>query len=244
MYNILIDIGNSNIKLGKGSSKNFDLSQIKTFSYSKENFNRDFRINFQLNNKYKFYNVGISVSNEEVKKILSVYFKKINLEPVFIDRNMNLPIKIKYAKGLGNDRICNAVAAHILYGEKNTLIIDYGTATTYTMLSNRVLIGGMISPGINTSLNSLIEYTSLPKPALSFPRNILNDNTLDNIKAGILFQSLFSTEKTIMELSKKFKNLFVVATGGYSNIMAQRTNLINTVDKNLVLKGINILISQ
>lgn len=246
MNNLLIDIGNSHIKVGTGNSNSYNVRLIKRFSYSKKNFRKDFGSNFGILSKKKsFNNIGISALHEEKKDFLEDYFKEnYHVNPDFVNRNLKLPLKIKYSKGLGNDRICNAVAAYKIFGVKNILIVDFGTATAYTFVSNGTLMGGLISPGIKTSLSSLIEKTTLPKVNLSFPKRMINNNTLNNIKAGVLFQSLFAVERTIIDIKKKYKDLFIVATGGYSNLIAKRTNLINKIDKNLTLKGINIIISQ
>lgn len=246
MYNLLIDIGNSNVKIARGNPGDFNIKLLKQFPYSKEDFMIDFKTKFKiLKSIHSFSGAGISILEKENERFLSEYLGNIyGLQPVFINTTMNLPLKRRYSKGLGNDRICNAVAGSVIYGKKNTLIVDFGTATTYTMVSNGALIGGMISPGIRTSLKALNENTALPEVNLTFPRKLINDNTLDNIRAGILYQSLFSLERTIQEVGKTFKDLFVIATGGYSSLLAERTSLVDTIDKNLVLKGINILISR
>jgi type III pantothenate kinase len=246
MKNILIDIGNSAIKIGIGNLKNQSVKLLKRFPYSKSNFEKDFIKNceniFVLSSVNK---VGISILKGGNKKFIKNYFEKnLNTTPVFVNRNLKLPIKINYSLGLGNDRICNAVASNRIFLKKNILVIDFGTATTFTLISNNVLRGGMISPGIKTSLNSLIGKTSLPKINLGFPKKLINNNTPDNIKAGVLYQSLFSVERIIYELIKKNKGLFVVTTGGFANLISRKTKLINKIDENLVLKGINIIISK
>jgi len=244
MDNLLIDIGNSEIKVGRGSSDNLNAGLLKRFHYSKNNFKKDFAKEFKLIKILSFYKIGISLLKDGEKQFLREYFKKNSeKEPVFIDRHMKLPIKIDYTKRLGNDRICNAAAAYKIFKKNNILIIDFGTATTYTLVSNGILKGGLISPGIITSLDSLTDKTSLPRVKLDYPKKLINNNTLDNIKAGVLYQSLFSVERVITEVRKKYKNLYVIATGGNSQLISKKTKLINEVDGNLVLKGINIIIS-
>ncbi|MEO6695050.1 MAG: type III pantothenate kinase [Ignavibacteria bacterium] len=245
MNNLLIDIGNSEIKIGKGILNKLNSVLIKSFPYSKQNFKKDFSKNFKFKPQFLFEKIGVSILKGGDKKFLSAYFvKEFKLRPVFIDEQMKLPIKINYKKGLGSDRICSAVAAYTLFKRNNILIIDFGTATTFTLVINGVLEGGLIVPGIVTSLNSLIEKTSLRRPLLKYPKKLICNNTLENINAGVLFQSLFSVERIIHEVEKMHKNIFVVATGGNSYLIRKKTKLINEFDSNLVLKGINILIQQ
>ena len=246
MINLLIDVGNSDIKTAIGNPLNSRLKKIKRFPYEKKHFEKDIKNIFG-----KLYpdaipgKIGISILKDADENFLEKFFlRKYKIKPVFINRDMKLPVSVRYSEGIGNDRICNAAAAAELYNFKNILVIDFGTATTYTLLSDNVLTGGIILPGIKTSLNSLIMKTSLPKVNLSFPKNLITGNTADNIKAGVLFQSLFSTERIITETAKKFTGLYVIATGGFSKLISDKTKLINKTEMYLSLKGINIIISQ
>lgn len=243
MKKLLIDIGNSEIKTGKADDLKF--GYIKRFSYSKDSFEKDFTRNTAFLRKMKFDKAGISVLNEKYTEFMREYLISfVSDEIVFINRNSRLQFKIEYSKGLGNDRICSAAAALELTGKKNVLVIDFGTATTYTFIENKILKGGLISPGINTSLKALLEKTSLKETGLSFPPRLINNNTGDNIKAGVLYQSLYTAERVISILKKKHNDLYVIATGGYADLIANETVLINSTDKYLVLKGINCIISK
>lgn len=255
MHNLLIDIGNSDVKTGicksgKAVLINSDKAKLlKRFSYDKKNFAKDFSENFKTafhsDKKYVFNKIGISILESTNKEFLTEYFKKkFEVNPEFINRKSVKNIKILYKKGLGNDRLCNAVAADYLNEKKNILIIDFGTATTFTLVLNNKLKGGLISPGIRTSLKSLTNNTSLPEINLTFPENLINDNTIDNIRSGVLYQSLFMAERTILDLKKIHRQLFVIATGGNSDFIVTKTKLIDKTDKNLVLKGINLIISE
>ncbi len=246
MNNLLIDIGNTDIKTGVGNSVNFKVKFTGRFTYRKDKVQTYLKTIFNLLKfEYSFEKIGVSVLKDINKKRLEDFFyRKFGLNPVFIDRKCKLPFKINYSDGLGNDRICSAAAALMRYNKKNILIIDFGTATTFTLISGRILTGGLILPGIKTSLLSLIEKTSLPDVQMRFPRKLFNNNTSDNIKAGVLYQSLYSTERIISEAKKKYKDLFVISTGGYSELISTRTKLINIADPYLVLKGINYIISK
>ena len=246
MINLLIDVGNSEIKTGIGSSINFRLEKVKRFPYEKKHFEKDIRLIFsKLNPDIIPGRIGISLLKDADKNYLEFFFlRKYRIKPVFIRRDMKLPIRIKYSEGIGNDRICNAAAAAELYDYKNIMVIDFGTATTFTLVSNNVLSGGIILPGIKTSLSSLTKKTSLPEVRLSFPKNLINSNTIDNIKAGVLYQSLYSAERIITEAARKYKGLYVIATGGFSKLISDKSKLINKTDRYLSLKGINTIISQ
>ena len=249
MYNLLIDIGNSDIKAALNLPGSYDIKLIKRYSYQKKSFRKDFNSGlesiFRFIDNTQLIKIGISVLNNEYKDFTGKYiYRQTGIDPVFIDRNMRLPIKINYGEGIGNDRICNAVAAKEIFGKKNILIIDFGTATTYTMVSGNVLTGGLIAPGIKTSMLSLTEKTSLPEIKLVFPKKIINDNTIDNIKSGVMHQSYYSVIGIIKELRRKNKFLFTIATGGLSELFDFDKSVINITDKYLALKGIGIILSK
>ena len=248
--NLLIDIGNSHIKAAIGL-KDASLKNIKRFEYDKEHPSEKLNhiiYSFTKKNKdiYEIMKVGISLSDLKIRPaiidLIEIYFRS---SPVFINKKINLPIKIKYSSTLGSDRICSAVAAFRKYRKrKKILIIDFGTATTCNLLINGVYEGGMITPGIETSLHSLIQKTSLPKVKIDSKVKLITNDTISNIKSGIWFQNLFTVERIIQEIKKKHKNLFVIATGGLSHLIYDKTKLINKLEKNLVLEGINFILNQ
>jgi len=245
MHNLLLDIGNSDIKAGNCINGKNKVTLLKRFSYSKDNFENDFNKNFKIIKKSNIDKIGISVLNNSNIIFLKKYFRlNYKTDPVFINEKLKLPVNIDNVKGIGNDRICSVSAASEIFKNRNILVIDFGTATTYTLISDKKVKGGVISPGIKTSLDSLISKTSLPKVDIYFPDKILTNNTEDNLRSGVLYQSLFSAERIIKETKKIHKNLYVVATGGFSEIISAQTKLIDATDMNLVLKGVNIILSN
>lgn len=248
--NLLIDIGNSHIKAAIGLP-DASIINIKRFEYEKKHQSE--KLNSIISSFIKkskdineITNIGISLLDIKmrpvIKNLIKTYFRS---SPVFISRKINLPIKIKYSSTLGSDRICSSVAAFYKYrNRKKILIIDFGTATTYNLLINGVFEGGMITPGVETSLHSLVNKTSLPKVKIDAKVKLITNDTVNNIKSGIWFQNLFTVERIIREIKKKHTNLFVIATGGLSHLIYEKTKLIDKLEKDLVLEGINFILNQ
>jgi len=240
-YNLLIDIGNSGIKFAK-ASKNKILN-IKRFEYTGndflniiENIPQLFPVNFSR--------IAVSSLNIKLKqKIFETIKRKFNVTPLFIDLKVNLPLKFKYSDTLGSDRICSAVAAFIKFNSKNNiLVIDFGTATTFNLISNGNYIGGLISVGIQTSLKALAQNTTLPFVKFKKIPELINNDTKSNIVAGAYYQNLFTVERIIREMQKKYKDLFVVASGGLSDLIMRNTGTIDIYEPNLVLDGLNLIL--
>jgi type III pantothenate kinase len=241
MKNLLIDIGNSNIKTAVGIDDK--ITGVKRPGYAKNNF--ELYINKILNYKSDFDAVGVSCLNKKYYAIINkLLFKKFNVKPLFVQYNSKLPIKLDYERTLGNDRICSASAAVMKYPyKKNILVIDFGTATTYNLISNKIFKGGIITPGILTSLQSLNRKANLPKTGIRGINNLISNKTKENIISGVIHQSLFTTEGVIASLKKKYRNLFVISTGGLAEFVYEKSDLINKTEKNLVLEGINYIVN-
>ncbi|MBN8570773.1 MAG: type III pantothenate kinase [Ignavibacteria bacterium] len=235
MKNLVIDIGNTRIK--SAVIVNGKLSKSKSEDYDKTNFIR--KLGTLLSFSVQYCSVAISCSNtEHISYIKNRFRKEQNI--FLIERNSILPIRIDYAKTLGPDRICGAMGSIKKYpSKKNFLVIDFGTATTYNLVADKIFKGGLITPGVKTALKSLVQNTSLPEPDLKFKKKFYYKNTLDNISNGIILQSLFFTERIIAEYKKEFKNLFVIGTGGNADLIFPLTKLINKKEPDLNLEGLN-----
>ena len=76
-------------------------------------------------------------------KIKCFELKELNLRSI-------LKINVNY-KQVGSDRLANAIS--VSNKNKNFVILDFGTATTFDVLIGNNYKGGIISPGIKLSLN-------------------------------------------------------------------------------------------
>ena len=151
-----------------------------------------------------------------------------------------LPVKVMNPYEIGADLVANAVAAFQKYGTL-TMVIDFGTALTFTTIGKDTEIKGVaIAPGLKTAVSALAGKTAqLPQIHLTPPPSVLGKNTVHAIQAGIVFgftgliDSLI--ERTQQELNEK---LNVVATGGLSATIAPLTKNIKTIEPLLTLDGL------
>jgi len=169
-----------------------------------------------------------------IKKKYQVYeIKKLSLKKL-------IKIKIKKYNQLGSDRIANAIGAYNLY-KKNCLIIDFGTATTFDIVTNPgIYEGGVIAPGVKLSILNLNRYTaSLPVLNLKINLKAYGKNTKDALNAGFLW----GYQGLVNNIVKKIKNSFncnfkIILTGGYSKTFSKFINNNSTIDPNITIKGI------
>jgi type III pantothenate kinase len=195
--------------------------------------------------------VGIaSVVSEADKKWEEEIKKHLNTAPLFINSKIILPISLRISRPdkLGADRICNAAGAYKYYEQsQNVIAVDFGTATTYDVILNHgEYIGGIISPGIETSAKALNAFTSklpmLKSSDFTFPRKIVGKNTIEAIKSGVVYSALASLEGIIGGIEKELKRKFkVILTGGFAGLIHGETSIKTVIQPNLVLDGINFI---
>ncbi len=158
-----------------------------------------------------------------------------------------LNLRCDSAREVGADRIVNCVSAIVKYGVKDQpmIVIDFGTATTFNIISKEhEFIGGVISPGIKGSLDSLVNGTAkLPRIEIEAPKSILAKNTVTNMQAGIVFGFAGLVEYIVRRIKRELgcEDVVTVATGGFSDVIAKEVNCIDKVDKLLTLEGLKYL---
>lgn len=145
---------------------------------------------------------------------------------------------------IGPDRIVDVVAAYEIYGGP-VLVLDFGTATTYDLVTGDGCFGvGITAPGIRISAKALWEDTAkLPEIEIKKPKSILAQETISSMQAGLVYGQIGQTEYIINQVKKEtgYRDLKVVATGGLGRIIADETEAIDIYDRTLTLEGLRII---
>lgn len=172
----------------------------------------------------------------------------LNIRPLQIEPGLKtgLNIRCDNTREVGADRIVNCVSAIVKYGENVPMVvIDFGTATTFNILNEKnEFIGGIISPGIKGSLDSLVNGTAkLPRVEIEAPDSIIAKNTVTNMQAGIVFGFAGLVEYIVKRIKRELKvdKIKTIATGGFSEIISKEIDCIDVVDKLLTLEGLKYL---
>lgn len=173
------------------------------------------------------------------------YFNKV---PIVIGPGVKTGMNIRYdnPREVGADRIVNAVAAYDKYGGP-LIIVDFGTAITFCFVTEEGdYMGGAIAPGIRISAEALFLRTAkLPKVELVKPDRVIGKNTVNSIQSGMVYGYIgmidYIIEKIMAEMNLTIEETTVVATGGFSNLIASESKYIQKIDKNLTLEGLRII---
>ena len=151
-----------------------------------------------------------------------------------------ITVKIPNPAEMGPDRIADAAAAYAIYGGP-VLIVDFGTATTYGIVTEKGdLTGVAISPGVRIVSEALTTNAAkLPRVELSFPKSVIGRNTEQSMQAGILYGYVGEIEYIVRKIKSEIGDAKVIATGGFAQIFAEKTDVIDKVVPTLTLMGLN-----
>ena len=175
----------------------------------------------------------------------ALFQRYFHISPLVVGSGIKTGVRIRMdnPREVGPDRVVNAAAAHHLYGGP-IIITDLGTATTFDTVSKEGdYLGGAIAPGIGTAAEALfMRAAMLPRVELIHPKHAIGTSTIAAMQSGIIFGYVGLIEGIVariqQELGEKAK---VVATGGYAELIAKETPIINVVDPNLTLIGLRLI---
>ena len=238
---ILGDIGNSITKLFLVNSKDKILKKISLRSKLTTNsiLNKKFKIltkDFKNIEKILFCSVVPKTFNS-IKKFISKKTKVKCHEIKDLNLKSILNIKANF-KQVGSDRLANAIS--LMKPNKNFIILDFGTATTFDVLVSKTYRGGVIAPGISISLNTLTDKASLiPKINLKKIKKVIGVNTNSAVRSGFFWGYAGLIDNIINLIKKETRKSFkLVITGGFSDLFRKSLKTRVIQNKDITIKGL------
>tara|TARA_B100000029_G_C17575426_1_gene958001 strand:+ start:236 stop:1009 length:774 start_codon:yes stop_codon:yes gene_type:complete len=247
---LLIDIGNTNITVGASKAAKL----IGNWRISTTSFGTPDEIWFLLHTL--FDSESLSVSDFSGASICSVVPKltsvvkqllseKLEIPVINVTNDLELGIKIDYEKpdSVGADRICNAVAGYEKYGGP-LVIVDFGTATTFDVISHKgEYLGGIIAPGPETSIATLhAAAAKLPSVELQFPPNLIGKNTETSMQSGIMLGTIAMIDGLNLSLIEELgRSTQLIATGGLASNFFNQLKTVDILEPNLTLTGLQLI---
>ncbi len=242
---IVIDVGNSNIVIGFCTKNKFNkiirLNTEKKTNIAQKEINKFFKSNKKLINNLKDRTCILSSVVPSLNLIFKNTFQKnkfkfyvINPKKISFRDNINYNLN-----QIGCDRVANYAYAYSRK-IKNCIIIDFGTATTFDVIKNNQYSGGLIFPGINLSMDTLLKNAELIKfSKISKSDQIVNNNTSASIQSGFYFGYLHAVNGILKQIIKE--NNFtpkVYITGGLGKIFRDKIIYQPIYKEYLTLEGI------
>lgn len=244
---LAIDIGNTNVVMGC-----IDEDNIYFEARLATDHNRTYeQYAIELKNLLELYNFDASQIEGSIiscvvppitnlaKKAVELVIKK---EPLVVGPGVKtgLDIKTDNPAQLGSDLVVGAVAALSRYIAP-LIIFDLGTATTVSVINDKkTFLGGAIVPGVNVSLNALINTTSqLQKISIENPSVVVGTNTVDSMKSGVVYGTASMMDGMVERIKEEHPGDYtIIATGGLSGTIVPfcKNKIIQEPD--LMLKGL------
>lgn len=153
-----------------------------------------------------------------------------------------LNVRTRNPNEVGADRIANAIAAVDLFPDKNLLIIDLGTATTFCVVTaNRDYLGGVIAAGLTLSMRALGRNTAqLPLVDIVARDSIVGRTTIESIQNGLFYGHVGLVREVTARVKREIfdgERPTVIGTGGYAPLF-ENEGLFDTLVPALVLRGV------
>jgi type III pantothenate kinase len=175
--------------------------------------------------------------------------KHLGIEPLVITAEMDTGLRVLYdtPRAVGADRICNAVAGYVLHGGP-LIIVDFGTATTFDVISERgEYLGGVIALGLMSASQELHRLAAkLPKVDLRFPPFVVGKTTEMSMQSGIMWGTVALVDGMVGKISQEmeWKNVHVVATGGVAPLVVEESEKIQVIEPFLTLEGMRLIFQR
>lgn len=234
---LAIDIGNTTINLG--AFKNSKLVWQKKIATSHPALLKSL-----LKNKPIKSVIISSVVPYTTKAVKTIIKNTLHIKPIVLGQDLIVPIKNLYKnpKQVGQDRLVNAYAGYKKFGG-GIIIVDFGTAVTFDVVSKKgEYLGGIIVPGIETSLRTLSEKAALlPRIKIKNVGTLIGRDTKTSMLSGILHGYGALCDGLVDRIKKETGNNYkVILTGGHAKLISQFCHC-NSIQSNLTLEGLNIL---
>ena len=247
---LAVDIGNTNVHFGI-----FDGEQLRVTWRMATNVN-------QMADEYAALLLNLlhyqGLDTSDIKEIAfcgvvpplqgtfeELFQRYFHVSPLVIGPGVKTGVRIRMdnPKEVGTDRIVDAAAAHHLY-RGAVIIVDIGTATTFDTVSKEGdYLGGAIATGIATAAEALFsKAAALPRVELIRPKHAIGTNTVAAMQSGIVFGYVGLVEGIVARIQQELgEKATVVATGGYAELIARETAVIDRVNPDLTLVGLRLI---
>jgi type III pantothenate kinase len=248
---LVIDIGNTNIHFGVWQGDSWRLSwRARTVADKMPDEYAVLLRNFLTSADLRFQEITGVIIGSVVPPLTSAFVELVkrymNVEPLVVTNKTKTGVRIAIdqPEQAGADRIINAAAVVALYGGP-AIVIDFGTATTFDVVSaDGAYQGGAIAPGIVVAHDALVSRAArLHKVDLEPPPDPIGKNTIHAMQSGIFWGYVSLVEGLVARIKQSMNagDIKVIATGGLAPLFNQHTDVIDTIASELTLDGLRVI---
>lgn len=182
-------------------------------------------------------------ATQELREMTLRYF---GFHPVVVEPGTKTGVAVltDNPREVGADRIANAAAARELFPGQTVIVVDFGTAINFDVVTSEGdYVGGALAPGLESSAAALFAATArLPRVELVAPASAVGKNTVAAIQSGIIFGAAGLVDGIVERIEEELDTkALVVATGGSAETVAGESRCISQVEPNLTLIGLRAI---
>ncbi|MES0488710.1 MAG: type III pantothenate kinase [Leptospirales bacterium] len=245
---ITVDVGNSETVFGLWNGRSLlKTTRTPTLSDNSRDGWAVFIRNWADEVDEKFRVVMCSVAPSINTPLCEAFHFLGTQDILLVDGGLQFPFEFNPEKfpTIGADRLANLTAA-AGFGP-HVVVVDFGTAITFCLISDNIYQGGVIVPGIHTTLSALSQKAAkLPQVEYRNKDKILGESSQESIECGVYFSTKGMVREILRELGREIaavdaSNLVVIATGGIITELGFTHEFFDVVDPALTLKGLHRL---
>jgi type III pantothenate kinase len=168
---------------------------------------------------------------------------RARLKEVTSELDLGIGIDFSDPRGIGADRLANAVGVAARYGSP-AIVVDFGTAVTFDIISSKgVYEGGVIAPGLGVMVDYMYQRTALlPRIDLEEPISVIGKSTKNAMLAGAVYGYRGLVRQIVTEIVAKLDGkVRIIATGSYADLIAAKLPELQIVDLDLTLEGLRVI---
>ncbi|MEW5772723.1 MAG: type III pantothenate kinase [Thermodesulfobacteriota bacterium] len=251
---LLLDVGNTNTKVGLAGPAQDGRGLLAAYSLPTDPAATADSLGLDLTALVRHAGVEpgqvealavSSVAPSQDGKLRDAARRFFGCAALFAPEDLPLPLENRYARPqeVGADRLVTAFAARELVPEGDLIVIDFGTATTFDVVSGDAYLGGLIGPGVLSSARALATGTAkLPQISLEAagPDIAVGRSTSASLNQGLVHGFAAMAEGLVARLNRTLDRppATVIATGGFAPALARVTDCFHRVEPDLLLNGL------
>lgn len=247
---LTIDIGNTNITLGvyDGDELRFTSRLATDMKRTSDQYAIEIKDMLSLH-EVKRTDVDGAIIGSVVPVVTAMMTQAVSLlfgiEALVLGPGVKtgLNILIDNPAQLGADLVAGSVAAKARYPLPNA-VCDLGTASTIFVLDAKGnMIGGVIYPGVRTSMDALVAKTALlQQVSFDAPDKVIGKNTIDCMQSGVVYGAAALLDGMMDRIEKEVgQPITSIATGGYAQRIIKNCVRDFKYAENLVLDGLKMI---
>lgn len=188
----------------------------------------------------------IATTSPQVLPVLETVCRELfQHRPLIVGPGIKTRMKVRFEPptDLSGDRIANAVAAYYLCGGGPVVVVDFGTATAFDVVSGKgEYLGGAITPGMRVAAEALVGRTSrIPRVDLVAPATAVGRSTVQALQSGLVYGHVDMLEGMLRRIQREIGTAKVIATGDTAELFSQLTDQLDQVVPHLTLQGLRLL---